>query len=81
LRNDLETREIADAELDAVAGGISATGTVGTLAGAVVTDVTNVVNSLETTQAVLGVVGGVVGGVTGGASVTAGGVGSASVSL
>ncbi len=59
MRNDLETREIADGELDAVAGGmVGDTVTIaGGLGGALVTDVLGTVNSLQTGQYVQGVVG------------------------
>ncbi|WP_455352134.1 hypothetical protein [Streptomyces sp. SYSU K217416] len=66
MRNDLETREIADAELDAVSGGIVSVS--GGLAGAVTSDVTGAVNSLQTTQALQGIAGQAVGqasGITG----------------
>ncbi|GHF35202.1 MULTISPECIES: hypothetical protein [Streptomyces] len=64
MRNDIETREIADAELDAIAGGVSISGG---LLGAVTGDVHNVVNtvtSLNTVgaaKAVPGEVEGIVG--------------------
>jgi hypothetical protein len=70
MRDDLETREIAESELDAVAGGL-ANGAVtvsGGLAGAVATDVSNIVNSLETAGYVQGLAGQVtsqVSGITG----------------
>lgn len=51
MRNDIETREIADAELDAVSGGVSLSGG---LVGAVTGDVHTVlgtVTSLQTVQA------------------------------
>jgi hypothetical protein len=59
LRNDLETREIADDELDMVAGGmVGDTVTInGGLAGALVTDVLHTVNSTATGAYVQGVVG------------------------
>jgi hypothetical protein len=66
MRNDLETREIADAELDAVSGGL-ANGAVtisGGLAGAASSDV----NSFETVEAAKGLVNtapALVGGITG----------------
>lgn len=63
MRNDLETREIADTELDAISGGVITEAT--TLGTAVAGDVTNTVNGLQTTQAVKGVATGVVGGVVG----------------
>jgi hypothetical protein len=53
MRNDLETREIADAELDAVSGGIVSVS--GGLAGAVTSDVSTALNSLQTVSAVQGV--------------------------
>ncbi|MEV5242759.1 hypothetical protein AB0K89_27165 [Streptomyces cinnamoneus] len=52
MRNDIETREIADAELDAVSGGVSISGG---LLGAVTGDVQNIVDtatSLHTVHAV-----------------------------
>ncbi|MEU5417966.1 hypothetical protein ACFY1P_04880 [Streptomyces sp. NPDC001407] len=64
MRNDIETREIADAELDAVSGGVSLSGG---LVGAVTGDVHNVlgtVTSLQTVhaaQALPGQVEGIVG--------------------
>ncbi|MFI9237904.1 hypothetical protein [Streptomyces cinnamoneus] len=61
MRDNLETREIADAELDAVSGGVSISGG---LLGAVTGDVHNVlgtVTGLQTVQAVPGVVGQVEG--------------------
>ncbi|MEU7134262.1 hypothetical protein [Streptomyces sp. NPDC046261] len=61
MRDNLETREIADAELDAVSGGVSISGG---LLGAVTGDVHNVlgtVTSLQTVQAAPGVVGQVEG--------------------
>ncbi|MEO3755966.1 hypothetical protein [Streptomyces sp. B6B3] len=59
MRNDLETREIADDELDMVAGGmVGDTVTInGGLAGALVTDVIGTVNSTATGAYVQGVVG------------------------
>ncbi|MEW2585240.1 hypothetical protein [Streptomyces virginiae] len=75
MRNDIETREIDDTELDAVSGGIVSVS--GGLAGAVTSDVTNVVGvvgSLHTVQAATGIVSHVPGLVTGvtGVSVNAG---------
>ncbi|GGQ05719.1 MULTISPECIES: hypothetical protein [Streptomyces] len=75
MRNDIETREIDDTELDAVSGGIISVS--GGLAGAVTSDVTNVVGvvgSLHTVQAATGIVSHVPGLVTGvtGVSVNAG---------
>ncbi|MCM9076566.1 MULTISPECIES: hypothetical protein [Streptomyces] len=75
MRNDLETREIDDTELDAVSGGIISVS--GGLAGAVTSDVNNVVGvvgSLHTVQAATGIVSHVPGLVTGitGVSVNAG---------
>lgn len=66
MRNDLETREIADAELDAVSGGIlnGAVTVSGGLAGAASSDV----NSFETVEAAKGLVNtapALVGGLTG----------------
>ncbi|MBW5486562.1 hypothetical protein [Streptomyces bambusae] len=61
MRNDIETREIADAELDAVSGGL---GISGGLAGAVLGDVSTVldtVTSLDTVQAAQGLPGQVTG--------------------
>ncbi|MDT0341506.1 hypothetical protein [Streptomyces litchfieldiae] len=66
MRNDLETREIADTELDAVAGGVATIS--GGLVGAVTSDVSNVLNSLETTGVVTTLVDQVAGqaaGITG----------------
>ncbi|GHI83945.1 hypothetical protein [Streptomyces xanthophaeus] len=75
MRNDIETREIADAELDAVSGGLVSIN--GGLAGAVTSDVNGVVGvvgSLDTVQAVTGLVSHVPGLATGitGVSVNAG---------
>ncbi|MFE5489065.1 hypothetical protein ACFQ8S_07370 [Streptomyces virginiae] len=75
MRNDIETREIDDTELDAVSGGIISVS--GGLAGAVTSDVTNVVGvvgSLHTVQAATGIVSHVPSLVTGvtGVSVNAG---------
>lgn len=75
MRNDIETREIDDTELDAVSGGIISVS--GGLAGAVtsdVNDVVGVVGSLHTVQAATGIVSHVPGLVTGitGVSVNAG---------
>lgn len=75
MRNDLETREIDDTELDAVSGGIISVS--GGLAGAVTSDVNNVVGvvgSLNTIQAATGIVSHVPGLVTGitGVSVNSG---------
>ena len=70
MRDDLETREIAESDLDGVAGGL-ANGAVtvsGGLAGAVTTDVSNIANSLETAGYVQGLAGQVTGqasGITG----------------
>ncbi|MEV7730127.1 hypothetical protein AB0P15_36250 [Streptomyces sp. NPDC087917] len=61
MRNDIETREIADTELDAVSGGI---GISGGLLGAATGDVYNVlgtVTSLETVHGALAVPGQVAG--------------------
>ncbi|GGR28938.1 hypothetical protein ACH4U6_05250 [Streptomyces netropsis] len=61
MRNNIETREIADAELDAVSGGVAISGG---LLGAVTGDVTNVlgtVTSLQTVQGALAVPGQVEG--------------------
>ncbi|MHC0432875.1 hypothetical protein ACX6XY_22270 [Streptomyces sp. O3] len=69
MRNDLETREIADAELDAVAGGVVSVN--GGLAGALTNDVNHVVDTvgcLETVQSVQGVAAaapGLVQGISG----------------
>ncbi len=75
MRNDLETREMADSELDAVSGGIISIN--GGLGGAVTSDVSNlvgVVGSLDTVQAATGLVSNVPGLVSGitGVSVNAG---------
>jgi hypothetical protein len=67
VRDDVETCEIAESELEAVAGGL-ANGAVtvsGGLAGAVTTDVSNIVNSLETVGYVQGLAGQVTGQVSG----------------
>ncbi|GHF53403.1 hypothetical protein GCM10010218_38600 [Streptomyces mashuensis] len=61
MRDNLETREIADAELDAVAGGVAISGG---LLGAVTSDVDGIVNTvtgLHTVQAVHGLPGQVEG--------------------
>ncbi|GAA3029424.1 hypothetical protein GCM10020000_02540 [Streptomyces olivoverticillatus] len=61
MRNDIETREIADAELDAVSGGVSISGG---LLGGVTGDVHTVlgtVTNLQTVQAVRPTVGAVEG--------------------
>ncbi|NGN66015.1 hypothetical protein G5C51_19220 [Streptomyces sp. A7024] len=63
MRNDLETREIADTELDAISGGVITEAT--TLGTAVAGDVTNTVNGLQTVQAVKGVASSTVGGLAG----------------
>ncbi|MGK5501467.1 hypothetical protein [Streptomyces sp. URMC 125] len=69
MREHLETREIDDAELDAVSGGIVSIS--GGLAGAAANDAAGVVNtvtSLETTQVAQGIVGAapsLVSGITG----------------
>lgn len=66
MRNDIETREIDDTELDAVSGGIISVS--GGLAGAVTSDVSGlvgVVGSLDTVQAGTGIVSHVPGLVTG----------------
>ncbi|MEU7602352.1 hypothetical protein AB0B78_36445 [Streptomyces sp. NPDC040724] len=66
MRNDIETREIDDTELDAVSGGIISVS--GGLAGAVTSDVSGVVGlvgSLHTVQAAQGIVSHVPGLVTG----------------
>ncbi|MGP4110054.1 hypothetical protein ACTWP5_03940 [Streptomyces sp. 4N509B] len=66
MRKDLETREIADAELDAVAGGVGGIATVsGGLVGAVTADVSNVVGSLETVGYVQGVANSATGTLSG----------------
>ncbi|WP_030723656.1 hypothetical protein [Streptomyces sp. NRRL S-237] len=75
MRNDIETREINDTELDAVSGGIISVS--GGLAGAVTSDVSNVVGlvgSLDTVRTATGIVSHVPGLVTGitGVSVNAG---------
>ncbi|MEK9522983.1 hypothetical protein ACIOMM_31380 [Streptomyces sp. NPDC087908] len=64
MRNDIETREIADAELDAVSGGL---GISGGLAGAVVGDVSTVLGTVTSLQTVQGVqaLPGVVTGLAG----------------
>ncbi|GAA0447940.1 hypothetical protein ACFQ2B_07255 [Streptomyces stramineus] len=62
MRDNIETREIADAELDAVSGGIAAVS--GGLVGAVTGDVHNLVDSLQTVhaaQALPGQVAGIAG--------------------
>ncbi|MFG2666538.1 hypothetical protein ACGFY6_20135 [Streptomyces sp. NPDC048387] len=64
MRNDIETREIADAELDAVSGGL---GIHGGLAGAVLGDVNTVVGTVtslgivQAATALPGQVAGIVG--------------------
>ncbi|MGW0392186.1 hypothetical protein ACWDYJ_15105 [Streptomyces sp. NPDC003042] len=69
MRHDIETREIADTELDAVSGGIISVN--GGLAGAVTSDVSSVlgvVGSLDTVQATQGLVAyapGLVSNITG----------------
>ncbi|MFD9409323.1 hypothetical protein ACFWBN_20215 [Streptomyces sp. NPDC059989] len=69
MRNDIETREIADTELDAVSGGIISVH--GGLVGAVssdVNDVVGLVGSLNTVQTATGIVShvpGLVQGITG----------------
>ncbi|CAM5633745.1 hypothetical protein SAVIM338S_06092 [Streptomyces avidinii] len=78
MRNDLETREIADTELDAVSGGLISVS--GGLVGAVTSDVSNVVGvvgGLDTVQAATGLVSNVPGLVTGitGVSVNTGRLG------
>ncbi|MFF8261502.1 hypothetical protein [Streptomyces virginiae] len=75
MRNDIETREIDDTELDAVSGGIISVSD--GLAGAVTSDVNDLVGvagSLHTVQAATGIVSHVPGLVTGitGVSVNAG---------
>ncbi|MET9569327.1 hypothetical protein ACFYNW_04010 [Streptomyces virginiae] len=75
MRNDIETREIDDTELDAVSGGIISVS--GGLAGAVTSDVNDIVGvagSLHTVQAATGIVSHAPGLVTGitGVSVNAG---------
>ncbi|MFB7253599.1 hypothetical protein [Streptomyces nojiriensis] len=75
MRNDLETREIDDTELDAVSGGVISVS--GGLAGAVTSDVSNVVGvvgSLGTVRAATDIVSHVPGLVTGitGVSVNSG---------
>nr|WP_241562532.1 hypothetical protein [Streptomyces hoynatensis] len=66
MRNELETREIDDAELDAVAGGVAGISVTSGLVGAVVSDVTGAVNSLETVNYLQGTVASTTGvGVTG----------------
>ncbi|MEV6578870.1 hypothetical protein AB0M92_12005 [Streptomyces sp. NPDC051582] len=52
MRNDIETREIADDELDAVSGGVSISGG---LLGAVTGDVFHVVNTVTSLHTVQGV--------------------------
>ncbi|KPI16169.1 MULTISPECIES: hypothetical protein [unclassified Streptomyces] len=51
MRNDIETREIADDELDAVSGGVSISGG---LLGGVTGDVFHVVNEVTSLQTVHG---------------------------
>ncbi|MBT2469933.1 hypothetical protein J7E97_19140 [Streptomyces sp. ISL-66] len=69
MRNDIETREIADTELDAVSGGLVTVS--GGLAGAATSDVSGVVGvagSLNTVQAATGIVShvpGLASGITG----------------
>ncbi|MFB7465235.1 hypothetical protein [Streptomyces sp. NPDC056224] len=69
MRHDLETREMADSELDAVSGGVVSIH--GGLAGAVTSDVSSIVGvagSLDTVQAATGLVShvpGLVSGITG----------------
>ncbi len=66
MRDNIETREIDDTELDAVSGGVISVS--GGLAGAVTSDVSGVVGlvgSLDTVQAAQGLVGGVPGLVSG----------------
>ncbi|QES52145.1 hypothetical protein DEJ50_04125 [Streptomyces venezuelae] len=69
MRDNLETREIADTELDAVSGGVVSIS--GGLAGAVTSDVTGIlgtVGSLQTVQGVQGLaanVPGLASGITG----------------
>ncbi|MFJ4777193.1 hypothetical protein [Streptomyces sp. NPDC088762] len=69
MRNDIETREIDDTELDAVSGGLINVS--GGLAGAVTSDVNDVVGlvgSLSTVQTATGIVShvpGLVSGITG----------------
>ncbi|ARZ67113.1 hypothetical protein M1P56_23985 [Streptomyces sp. HU2014] len=59
MRNNIETREIADTELDAVSGGVA--GVSGGLAGAVTGDVHHLVDSLQTIHAVQALPGQVTG--------------------
>ncbi|GAA2452003.1 hypothetical protein [Streptomyces macrosporus] len=66
MREDLETREIDDAELDAVSGGVVSIS--GGVAGAVLADVNGAVGavtSLNTVQAATGIAGAVPGSVSG----------------
>ncbi|MBB1246089.1 hypothetical protein GL263_21400 [Streptomyces durbertensis] len=66
MRNDLETREMNDAELDAVAGGVVSVS--GGLAGAVQSDVSHLVHGSATGQAAQGLVDaapGLASGITG----------------
>jgi len=66
MREDIETREIDDAELDAVSGGIASVS--GGVAGAALSDVNGAVgavSSLHTVQAATGIAGAVPGGVSG----------------
>ncbi|OEJ34354.1 hypothetical protein [Streptomyces subrutilus] len=66
MRDNIETREIDDTELDAVSGGVISVS--GGLAGAVTSDVNGVaglVGSLDTVQAAHGLVAGVPGLVSG----------------
>jgi hypothetical protein len=51
MRNDIETREIADTELDAVSGGVSISGG---LLGGVTGDVQNVLGTVTSLQTVHG---------------------------
>ncbi|MGP3966202.1 hypothetical protein [Streptomyces sp. 6N223] len=72
MRKDLETQEIADAELDAVAGGLGGYASIsGGLVGAVTSDVSNAVGSLETVGYLQGVAGEATGTVSGYTGVSA----------
>jgi hypothetical protein len=72
VRDDLETREIADTELDAVAGGLVGGASIsGGLAGALTADVSNALGSLETVGYIQGVAATATGTVSGYTGVSA----------